>query len=115
MANNDVTGGGQYFPSPDPGQPVQDVPNQPTQPITPQRPGDVNTTPLSPEALAQVNPAALHQQSTPSPGAHAAPEQNIYQGRPVITVRNLRKIYRLGRGVEVHALQGVSLSIYPGE
>jgi putative ABC transport system ATP-binding protein len=75
----------------------------------------VNTTPLSPEVLAQVNPSALHQQSTPSPDARATAEQNIYQGRPVITVRNLRKIYRLGRGVEVHALQGVSLSIHPGE
>lgn len=116
MANNDVTGNGQPFPAPDSGQPVQDVPDQPTQPVPSQRTGDVITTPLSPEALAQVNPSVLHKQSTP-PGAdpRAAAAQNIYQAKPVITVRNLRKVYRLGRGVEVPALQGVSLAIYPGE
>ena len=35
--------------------------------------------------------------------------------QPVIDVRDLVKIYRLGRNVEVPALRGVSFQIYPGE
>lgn len=35
--------------------------------------------------------------------------------QPVIDVRDLVKIYRLGRDVEVPALRGVSFQIYPGE
>src|SRR5512142_51777 len=34
--------------------------------------------------------------------------------RPVIEIRDLTKIYRLGE-IEVRALRGVSLQIYPGE
>ena len=34
---------------------------------------------------------------------------------PVIEVRDLEKVYRLGRNVEVPALQGVSFTVYPGE
>ena len=34
---------------------------------------------------------------------------------PVIQIRDLTKVYRLGGGNDVHALRGVSLDIYPGE
>ncbi len=34
---------------------------------------------------------------------------------PVIDVRDLEKVYRLGRNVEVHALRGVSFTVQPGE
>jgi putative ABC transport system ATP-binding protein len=34
---------------------------------------------------------------------------------PVIDARDLRKIYRLGAGVEVHALRGLDLEVMPGE
>ncbi len=34
---------------------------------------------------------------------------------PVIDVRDLEKVYRLGREIEVHALRGVSFRVYPGE
>ncbi len=34
---------------------------------------------------------------------------------PVIQIRDLTKVYRLGGGNDVHALRGVSLDIFPGE
>lgn len=34
---------------------------------------------------------------------------------PVIQIRDLTKVYKLGGGNDVHALRGVSLDIYPGE
>ncbi len=34
---------------------------------------------------------------------------------PVIDVRDLEKVYRVGRNVEVHALRGVSFTVQPGE
>ena len=34
---------------------------------------------------------------------------------PVIEARDLRKVYTLGAGVEVHALRGLDLAVYPGE
>ncbi len=37
------------------------------------------------------------------------------QKQPVIDVRNLEKVYRLGRDVEVPALRGVSFVVHPGE
>lgn len=37
------------------------------------------------------------------------------QSTPVIQVRDLEKVYRLGKDVTVHALQGVSFTVYPGE
>jgi putative ABC transport system ATP-binding protein len=36
-------------------------------------------------------------------------------GTPVIEARELRKIYRLGGDVEVHALRGLDLEVMPGE
>ena len=34
---------------------------------------------------------------------------------PVIQIRDLTKVYKLGGGNDVHALRGVSLDIFPGE
>lgn len=49
--------------------------------------------------------AAAEQANGPSP----------VQRKPVIVVRNLSKVYHLGRHVQVPALQHVSLTIYGGE
>ena len=35
--------------------------------------------------------------------------------KPVIQIRNMTKVFHLGRGNDVHALRGGSLDIYPGE
>jgi putative ABC transport system ATP-binding protein len=42
-------------------------------------------------------------------------DDGVQRTKPVIMVRNLHKIYHMGRGVEVPALQGVSLVVHPGE
>jgi len=34
---------------------------------------------------------------------------------PVVRLRGITKTYRIGREIEVHALQGVDLDVYPGE
>ena len=44
----------------------------------------------------------------PAPGQAAG-------GRPVIEAHDLRKVYTLGAGMEVHALRGLDLRVMPGE
>jgi putative ABC transport system ATP-binding protein len=46
--------------------------------------------------------------------ADLAPDQNGHSGTPVVRVRGLTKVYTMGT-VEVHALSGVDLDIWPGE
>jgi putative ABC transport system ATP-binding protein len=62
-------------------------------------------------AAVPVAAAAVQQKSPPvvqiAPGPHTG--QN-----PVISVRNITKVYTMG-DVEVHALRGVDLDIFPGE
>src|SRR5579884_271480 len=41
-------------------------------------------------------------------------EHRLSNSRPVIQVENLHKTYDLGE-VQVHALRGISLEVYPGE
>jgi putative ABC transport system ATP-binding protein len=51
------------------------------------------------------------------PDNYSAPgqEQAGHGVRPVIVVNNLTKVYHLGQQVNVPALRGVSLAVYPGE
>jgi putative ABC transport system ATP-binding protein len=52
--------------------------------------------------------------SSPSAASTSASDQVAQPAIPVVAVRNLTKTYYLGQS-EVHALQDVSLDVYPGE
>jgi putative ABC transport system ATP-binding protein len=85
-------------------------------------PSAVYDQPTMPDAaVVKVDQlATVHDQPTqpqaslPGSGAQDAGTINA-TGRPVISVRDLTKTYRLGRGTYVRALRGVSLDVYPGE
>ncbi|MDZ7801942.1 MAG: ABC transporter ATP-binding protein [Trueperaceae bacterium] len=53
--------------------------------------------------------------STNTFGAAVAEPDAPRSESPVIAVRELRKTYRLGADVEVHALRGLSLDVMPGD
>src|SRR5579859_7605918 len=64
-----------------------------------------------------VTRAAPDEHVTPPSAASPEPETVHIAGKPdpVIAVRNLRKTYHLGKLTNVHALQGISLEVHPGE
>jgi putative ABC transport system ATP-binding protein len=100
MANNDSE------------QPVE------RQPRTPEKTADTpSTTDEQTEQLAKdgklISAVAAH--NPPANHSSTGSEQPGRGNRPVIVVHNLTKIYQLGQHVNVPALRGVSLAVYPGE
>jgi putative ABC transport system ATP-binding protein len=61
----------------------------------------------------QTNVITVHK--PPASHSSTGSEQPGRGNRPVIVVHNLAKIYHLGQQVDVPALRGVSLAVYPGE
>jgi len=51
----------------------------------------------------------------PTSHSSTGPGQTGREGRPVIVVNSLAKVYHLGQQVNVPALRGVSMAVYPGE
>ncbi|MBE3559962.1 MAG: ABC transporter ATP-binding protein [Ktedonobacteraceae bacterium] len=100
-------------------QPTAPIPaaqqNQADQQVPSAQPGQGNASTV---ALYQQPAPALPQGALPSGETAAAQQQTIVATRgpePVISVRDLRKTYILGKKTQIPALRGVSLEIYPGE
>jgi putative ABC transport system ATP-binding protein len=101
MANNDSM------------QPVEEG-----QPRTTKKTTDtLSTTSRQTEPLAKdgEQSSAVTVHNPPTSHSSTGPGQTGQESRPVIVVHNLTKIYQLGQQVNVQALRGVSLAVYPGE
>ncbi len=80
-------------------------------------PSDIDREPTTPDqAVVNQGSPAIYDLATIPQKALARPEDmdTILTTRPVVSVRNLTKVYALGQ-TRVRALQGISLAIYPGE
>jgi putative ABC transport system ATP-binding protein len=71
-----------------------------------------NTEPLATDG-EPTSAVTLHH--SPDNQSSTGPERPGHRARPVIVVNNLTKVYHLGQQVNVPALRGVSLAVYPGE
>lgn len=88
----------------------------------PTPPDQASEAPASAEPSAQPDQALVHA-NEPDVGEHTPPtsssapqkDQASPAFRPVIITRNLTKTYVMGGNIQVPALQGVSLDVYPGE
>jgi len=101
MANNDSM------------QPVEE-----RQPRTAEETTDTPSTPnrqTEPLAKGGEQSSAVTVHNPPTSHSSTGPGQTGRGGRPVIVVHNLTKVYHLGQQVNVPALRGVSLAVYPGE
>lgn len=101
MANNDSM------------QPVEEWQPRTTEETT-DTPSTTNrqTEPLAKDG-EQSNAVTVH--NPPTSHSSTGSGQSGRESRPVIVVHNLTKVYHLGQQVNVPALRGVSLAVYPGE
>src|SRR5690242_13850012 len=96
--------------------------NDPMQPVEARQPRTTEETTDTPStANRQTEPLdgkwteAVTVHNPPTSHSSTGSGQTGRGGRPVIVVNNLAKVYHLGQQVNVQALRGVSLAVYPGE
>lgn len=74
----------------------------------------VRSAPVAPKPSPALPPAEAGEAEVVGVSATSRPKRLNSDVKPVISVRDVKKIYQMG-DIEVRALRGINLDIYPGE